>query len=263
MNKILSVVGGVALIASSMVQAAGESGASSKSIVELLKAGGLKIEKTISVNQHLKGHLLVTEDGRKSIIFTDASNEVAIDLSSGRLINYDGTVLNQEIIDKLNPPKPFNEVKALIDQVDTIDAGANDPKKPTLYMLSESLCPACGSAHRGMAMLMHGNSVNIKIVPVSFHDGAREVWGKIYESDNRLEALEQTFDELMAGRQPQMSVSMPSKVIQTLDKANQVMEDLRAQTTPTFFYEKNGRLVKFSGADPVSINQAVIDLLSS
>lgn len=233
--------------------------AEGKSILDMLEKSGLKVSKTVPVNEHINSHLMIDQSGAKQVLFTDASNKMAID---GRLINFNGQVLNGEYVDLLNPPKPFSEVKALIDEIETIDI-VYKKDAPTLYMLSESLCPACAAAHDDMKSILSSGEVNLKIIPVSFHDGAKEVWAKIYEAEDKLKALDEAFMALKLRKRPEMAKSIPSDVIKTLGGANQVMSDLRASSTPTFFYEIDGRVNKFSGADPSKMAQAVIELNTS
>lgn len=233
--------------------------AQSKNVLDLLKAGGAKVVKTIDVNPFIKGHLVEFKTGEKNVLFTDASGQIAID---GKLINYDGSVLNEKYLDILNPPKDLSSIKPYIDSLETIDMG--DSTAPTLYMLTESLCPACAEAHDmfNKMGLKGSKDVNVRMIPVSFHSGAKEIWGDIYSKKDRLQALENDFKKIQFGQKPEMAVGIPSKTLKTLDGANTVMRDMRASATPTFFYEHNGKLVKFAGVDPVKMQKAIIDLSS-
>lgn len=233
------------------------------SFSDLIKTSpGLTLIATESVGSSFKGHLVGDGAGRKQIVITDFSEQYMV---KGEVVDLSNqSSVNQFLIEKLNPPKPFEDYLSDINASKWV-LHTQNPSLPTIYMFSETLCPYCSQGHKLLKStgFLDDKEINVAVIPMAFHEGAENVWAYIYGDKEPVKKLEHFYanygkEEITMGK----TTIVSSEVMAGLRGAAKFSSELGVNSTPTYFYKKDGKFQKIM-LSPDNAKSVLSDLKKS
>lgn len=279
MKKIAMAIAATTLLNSSLVLAQTSKTPDSaildknKSLVEnFFDFRQLKVVEQKKMNDTFMAHLIENKQGMKEVVFTDVSGRYVLAGQGMRIIDLglQGAPITELVRDEMNPPVTVEDLK---DEIEATGIAINtqDSSKPTLYLVSETLCPYCAKTHKLLKDIgAEGDKdVNIQILPVAFpsHVGADQHWAYVMKSEDKIQAVNEVFDALLKRDRAKLNslkADVTPEMKKSLEKMAIVATKLKAQSTPMLFYKgSDGKMKTIIGANDQKIKEAYKQLKSA